>query len=243
MNTYGVIPSGYRTGCLPRTTKPGEFCPLFGSRIRVIPRSDWATYTGKISLRHFVREILNQGRVGSCASESSTQSLMIIRAFAGLPHVSLNPYFVYNTVCGGRDQGSTIDSNLKFLREVGVPPISIWPRDKGWQTRPSEEAIEAAKDFRILEFYDISTIEEMVTALFLGFPVVYGANGHAVVKVEHLNDREGLDVNSWGTDWGDGGFGVWVPYSTIGSSLRYGAFAVRTSLQNDNLFDVERAAI
>lgn len=243
MSEYCVVPPGHRTGCLPRTTKPGECCPLFGSRIKVIPRSDWATYTGKVSLRPFVREVLNQGRTGSCASEASTQSLMIIRAFAGLPHISLNPYFVYHTVSGGRDQGSTIDSNLKFLREVGCAPISVWSRDQGWQRRPSAEAVEAAKPFRIVEFYEIRTVEEMVTSLFLGFPVVYGANGHAVVKIEHLNDREGLDINSWGTGWGDGGFGVWAPYRTLGSSLQYGAFAVRTSLQNDMLFDVERAAI
>jgi len=374
MSEYCVVPPGHRTGCLPRTTKPGEWCPLFGSRIKVIPRSDWATYTGKVSLRPFVREVLNQGRVGSCfppgtmirlanggekaidnisvldevvtaegnvgkvtqvmarqhndvvlrlcingshhvrctpehpiltqrgyvpagelikgdmvafpkddkclwrrfesveeepydgyvfnlevegdhsyvaegigvhncASESSTQSLMIIRAFAGLPHISLNPYFVYHTVSGGRDQGSTIDGNLKFMREVGCAPISVWPRSQDWQRRPSAEAVEAAKPFRIVEFYEIRTVEEMVTALFLGFPVVYGANGHAVVKIEHLNDREGLDINSWGTGWGDGGFGVWAPYSMLGSSLQYGAFAVRTSLQNDMLFDVERAAI
>ncbi len=238
MTQYCVVPPGFSTGCLPRTTKPGEVCPLFSSRIQTIPRSDWSKYTGKISLRPFVKEIFNQGQVGSCASESAAQSVMITRAFAGVPHVSLNPYFVYNTVSGGRDRGSTLDANLKFMRERGCAPTSVWPRSQGWRARPSAEAIEAAKAFRIIEFYDIMSVDEMVTALFYGFPVVYGANGHAVVKIEHLNIREGLDVNSWGPGWKDGGFGVWAPYSALSSMLRYGAFAVRTSTQNDRLFDV-----
>jgi hypothetical protein len=152
---------------------------------------------------------------------------MVAEVFSGQEFVELNPWFVYHTTSGGRDAGSSIDENLRFVRQYGIAPMSVWGRDKGWRQRPSDEAYDAALEHRIDEFYDITTVKEFVTALLLRMPVVWGANGHSVLKVEHLNDREGLDLNSWGSDWGDGGFGVWAPYRSI--TWQYGAFAIRTT--------------
>jgi len=221
-----VIPPGKATGCLPRNTRFGQTCPIFGERIKVIPQAEWKDYVGQISLRPFVKQVLDQDGVGSCATESTTQGVMSGRVFAGLPFVLLNPWFIYYTTSGGRDQGSSIDDNLAFVREHGIAPESVWPRSKGWRTKPSAEAVEAAKEFKIAEFYDIASIEEMVSALLLGYFVVYGSKGHSVLKVEHLDDSKGLDVNSWSTSWGDGGFGVWATYREV--NWAYGAFAIRT---------------
>lgn len=228
MSTYHAdnpLPPGKARGCLPRRSKFGSVCPIFRERIDVLTDAEIKELTGKITLRHFC-DVLDQDGGGSCASESSTEAEMVGRAYTGLPRVILNPWFVYNAVRYGRDGGSTIDDNLAFIREHGVAPESVWPRSKGWEATPSAEAKAAALDFRIEEFYDIETTRECVSALLLGHPVVYGADGHALCKIEHLNDREGLDCNSWGTSWGDGGFGVWVPYNRIGWG--YGMFAVRT---------------
>jgi hypothetical protein len=235
----GVIPVTKRGGCLPRITKPGQWCPLFGSSIKVIPKNQWGDYAQQISLKPFVRNVYNQKQVGSCASESTNQSVAIGMAKAGLSDVLFNPYGMYHFVNGGRDQGSSIDANLKFAREFGCFPESVWSRSNGWQRKPSEEAMEAAKMYRILEFYDIQSIEEFVTALLMGFPVVYGANGHAVCAVEHLENKQApLIVNSWSTDWEDNGFGVWVNYASLRRNLSYGAFAVRTTTQNQPLFNL-----
>jgi hypothetical protein len=225
-NSSMAIPPGKAMGCLPRKSKVGAVCPVFADHFEEIPESEWANYAGKISLRPFVKTVLDQDGVGSCAAESSTQSVMIGRAFAGLPHVVLNPWAVYHTTSGGRDQGSSIDDNLQYLREHGCPPESAWPRSKGWQAKPSAEAMELAKNFRIVEFYDITTRAQMVTCLLKGWPVVYGSKGHAVCKVEYLDPTKALDINSWATSWGDGGFGVWAKFSEI--NWQYGAFAVRT---------------
>ncbi len=234
---YGIVPPGFRTGCLPRQSKPGEWCPLFSSRIRPIPQDQWAALAQEITLRPHVKNVYNQGQVGSCASESVCQSVAIGRARANVPDVLFNPYGVYHFVNGGRDQGSTLDANLKFARESGCFPESVWSRSHGWQQRPSEEAIEAAKQHRILEFYDIRSVAEFVTALLVGFPVVYGARGHAVTGTAHLHAQKAPEiVNSWGTRWGDNGFGIWVPYSGLADMLRHGAFAVRTTTQNTPLF-------
>lgn len=224
LRPVGVYPM--RRGCLPRKSRPGELCPMASERIKVIPRDQWADYAQDASLTPFIKTVLDQDGVGSCATESSTGGVMIDLAMAGVPHVELNPWFIYQATSGGRDRGSSIDENLAFIRQYGIAPTSIWPRSKGWSTTPSEEAFAAALEFRIEEFYDIASIDEMVSALLLGFPVIYGADGHSVCKVQHLDDTKGLDLNSWGTSWGDNGLGVWASYRAVNWS--YGAFAIRT---------------
>lgn len=225
-NTTNVVfPKGRKPLCLPRKTSFGRCFAPASEKIKLIPRSKWAEYAGRISLRPFVKTILDQDGVGSCATEASGQSVMVARALAGLPHVDLNPWFIYQKTSGGWDRGSSIDENLEFILKNGIAPESVWPRDKGWQTKPSDAAYEAALAFRDIEVFDIASIDEMVSALLTGCAVVYGSKGHAVVKIEHLDDDKGLDVNSWGTDWKDGGFGVWASYRAVNFS--YGAFAVR----------------
>ena len=56
-----------------------------------------------------------------------------------------------------------------------------------------------------------------------GFGILYGCKGHAVVRI-------GLDIdlNSWGSDWGDKGVGQWATDREIQRELSwYGAWALR----------------
>lgn len=213
-------------GCLKRKEPPGTFCSLAREKIKLIPRQEWAGLAAKMreeqaNLRRYVKTILDQDGVGSCATESTTQSVMVARAIAGLPHVLLNPWFIYHTTSHGRDQGSSIDENLAFARDNGIAPEVIWPRSKGWKAEPSAEAKEAAKEFRIAEFFDVLSTDEAGSALVSGWSIVYGAKGHSVLKIEY-----DLDANSWGTGWEDEGFGLWCALERI--DFRYGTFATRT---------------
>lgn len=219
-------PSGHPTfGCLPRKSHPGKWCAMAADKIPLVPEADWDALAAQITLRPYVKAVLDQDGVGSCACEAVAAAVMIGRALAGLPHVLLNPLFIYHTTSGGVDQGSSIDENLAFVRENGIAPESVWPRSMGWRAKPSAEAVEAAKAFRIYEFYDIATIAEMVSGEVKAFPVVHGAQGHAICAVAHKGTYP-LIVNSWGSDWEDGGFGRWTDYRNINWS--YGSFAVRT---------------
>jgi hypothetical protein len=227
--TQLIIPPGKKTGCLPRASRPGQWCSLFGERIPVIPVAQWGDLIGEVELRSCVSKIKDQDGVGSCATESTSQAVEIVRQVEGQPWVELNPWSIYWNTSGGSDNGSSIDENLVYARDYGICPESIWPREKGWKAKPSAEALTAAKEYRIVEFYDVGTTEEIGTALLLGFPVVFGWQGHSCVLTQLLTVTTAEYANSWAPSWGDNGFGS-IKLSAI--NFQYGAWALRTATIN-----------
>ena len=217
-------------GCLPRNSRFAEKCRPAADRVPLVPENQWDAIAGQLGqgLRPYAKKILYQNGVGSCATESTTQGVMVSRAFAGLPFVLLNPLFIYFHTSGGRDNGSSIDDNLEFVKEFGIAPESVWPRSKGWRTKPSPEAYAAAKAFRIEEYWDVASIAEMVSTLLLPEPVVFGADRHSVLAVAHKGSYPEV-ANSYDVDWGDQGFGKWCSYAKI--NWGYGAFALRVVRQ------------
>lgn len=219
-----IIPDGCRTGCLPRSSKFGDVCKLAADGIELIPRDQWKDLIGTVSLRPCVRQILDQDGAGSCATESTTQSEMIGREVAGLPFVLLNPWSIYRVTSGGRDNGSSIDENLVFARDTGILPEAYWPRSKGFRATPPDGWEKVAARYRIDEFFDIGSIDEVGSALLRGFAVVFGWSGHSCIMTRLLSTITAEYANSWG-DWGDQGFGK-INLNSI--NFGYGAFATRS---------------
>lgn len=225
---------GRKAGCLllPSSAKSNRFCRSASTAIEIIDPADWPSLIdaqGRINMNHMVPYVLDQDGVGSCAAESSTGGLLIQRNFSGQQLVRLNPYSLYHFSGGGRDMGSNIDTNLKYLREQGVCPIDLWPRSKGYRLRPSAEAMEAAKLFRIVEFYDIRNKVEFGSALLQGLVVVYGRSGHAICAVYLKSVNRIIYLNSWG-NWGNEGRGE----ESLGVvNWGYGAYAIRTVAHDD----------
>lgn len=212
-------------GCLPRKQLYGTY-PKAEDRIELIPEDEWENLAKNITLRPRVKAIKDQNGYGACASYASVLAVEIARELAGYPYVELNPLTVYGRVNGGRDAGSSIDENLRFIMENGVVPASMWPESKGWRENPPEECWEAAQEYKIEEFYDIATNAEFVSALLRGFPVVFGARGHALCSIAYK--REYPEVgNSWAVSWGDEGFGKWVSWNGINTG--YGMWCARVA--------------
>ncbi len=218
-------------GCLPRRSRFGECCRPLADVIEIIPREQWAGLIGTVNLRPKVRQILDQGSAGSCATESTTQAAMVIREVVGQPFELLNPWSIYHWTSGGSDSGSSIDDNLQHAREYGILPESYWPRSKGWRADPPDGWKDVAKAYRVDEFYDIANTEQVGTALLLGFPVVFGWQGHSCVLTGLLTTTTAEYANSWG-DWGDEGFGT-IKLSSI--NFGYGAFSVRTAVSSGGI--------
>ena len=169
------------------------------------------------------RYTLDQDGVGSCGAEGATGGKAALDERQGLPEIVYNPFFVYQTTSGGRDNGSVIGHNVEFLRDHGVCPEEVWPRSKGWRAEPSSEAKRIAKFFTLKEFFYVETINEFVSALLQGFDIVAGYTGHAIVFNRYMKRRKVRYKNSWG-NWGDNGFGT---LSVSDIRFSYGAYAYK----------------
>ena len=226
-----IIPPGQKTGCLPRSTKVGAACPLFGEKIKVLSEADIrdaiaARKAAGISNRKWVDEILSQGSVGSCATEALAQGVKTRKKMSGRDCPTLSPWFVYYHTSGGVDRGSSIDENLAFARDTGIPSMEVWPRSKGWRTKPSEAAYADALNNRVYEFYDTTTIQEVRTALVNDFIIEFGHDGHAELMTDLVEYGGGDVVNSWSKNWEDGGWHA-KPFPLSRINFLYGCFAFR----------------
>jgi C1A family cysteine protease len=126
---------------------------------------------------------------------------------------------------------------------VGEPPPA-WPYDtEAFAEKPPQSCYEDAKTHRVLKYYSVTqNLADMQGCLTEGYPFVFGftvytsfetddvkntgivpmpksgervVGGHAVLAVGYNDDtRMFLCRNSWGTDWGQGGY-FEMPYAYL----------------------------
>jgi C1A family cysteine protease len=140
------------------------------------------------------------------------------------------------------DSGAYIRSGLQAVKIYGVCSESIWAYDiSKFDDRPSEEAYTDAKTRTISKYTRLMNSEDIVRSLDNNMPVVIGVDvfdsflsltkEDSVVKVPTTNDKLSgghamcvvgynlennmfLLKNSFGTDWGDGGY-CWMPFDYL----------------------------
>ena len=227
-------PQGF-TGCQERTWDVGANprFPVWGQveDLRKIPREEWV----ECSLRHKVWEVCDQASQNSCCPTATRGAAQLLREINGQKRVRLSQGSLYNQIAGGRDQGANIMDALTAMMDVGMTPDS-YIDEYDWQGRdyPKDWKTEAAK-YRILEASECPSFDEMLSAVQIGFPVVFGVNwagggGHAICCVGKKKSGSSWlaeILNSWGTSYGDGGFG-YLTERDCKAITNYGAFAIRS---------------
>lgn len=144
----------------------------------------------------------------------------------------------------GTDSGAQIRDGIKVIVREGVCPESEWPYDiSRFAEKPSARAYTEASHDRISSYFRLpqSTLQ-LKACLADGFPFVFGFSvfsslesesvartgiiplpqpgdsligGHAVACVGYDDDRHLFTIrNSWGSNWGDSGYG-YLPYSYL----------------------------
>ena len=155
-----------------------------------------------------------------------------------------SPAAIYNRLRnfdGNCDNGTSISAALSLLKDEGAPPLSLFPySENNCSRRPDPTVARAASQFRIRGWraIDQGKLDDVKGQLYAGNPVVFGLNisqsfhrvrgtaiyddveaprqgGHAMVLVGYDESRQAFKlINSWGTRWGDEGFG-WVSYRAV----------------------------
>ncbi|MGZ8218755.1 C1 family peptidase [Methylomagnum sp.] len=157
------------------------------------------------------------------------------------PAHQFSPAFIYNQV-KARDchSGSAISNALQLLKDTGAAPLAEFPYDDDDCSRqPDAELVTAAARYRIDDWRTVDTdkLDDLKGQIAIGNPVIFGMDvsdsfedldddiyndltsprtgGHAMVLVGYSEPRRAFKlINSWGTRWGDGGFG-WVSYAAF----------------------------
>ena len=139
-----------------------------------------------------------------------------------------------------KDQGAHIRDCFDVLSRYGVCDEYLWPYDETKvNTSPSLMAQRQALGHKIHSYYRIDAtgddrLDQIVSALRANHPVVFGTNieqsfealasntpvgppkgatvgGHCMVCVGFSSSKGFIVKNSWGPNWGDGGFAFFTP--------------------------------
>lgn len=182
-----------------------------------------------VNLRQFAR--IKDQTGPSCASNGIVGAYESLLRFSGLDCPSLSAASIFAFV--GGPGGSSIQDNVDRITQVGCVPETLWPSDKIYGRKPAGFDAEAPK-YRLRACEFVPDFDTGTWLLFRGRPLFFGVNwgggGHAIWACRvywHTAKGWGWEIaNSWGTDWGDAGFGV-LYESQISSGIkrRYGAAA------------------
>lgn len=207
-----------------------------------IPKPEWKESENSL---FGVLRVSDQDGVGECAAAATAGAIEDSRLMAGLEQVELSAGDLYRRVCGGRDQGSLPEDNLKELMANGILPEAMCPFTD-WK-RNYDSTGETRGLYRGTEAWLLPTVEHIFTAVMMGFPVVGGywhynsdptdsegwmtkpggrRGGHSVRfrDVVKRNGTWGLRFpNNWTVRWGVNGFGI-LPETRIAEGLQSFAF-------------------
>jgi|ERR1700694_2362299 len=158
----------------------------------------------------------------------------------------------------GTDAGAEIRDGIKTVVAQGYCPETDWAYDinRFTETPPTVAYTNASKD--LVKLYQKVTVDttSIMSALALGYPVIVGftvydsflnagngdipmpvlsegvQGGHAVIVVGYdQTTRKFKFENSWGTSWGNNGYGT-LPFEYLGSAAYGGDYWIVTGDQS-----------
>jgi hypothetical protein len=157
------------------------------------------------------------------------------------PEHQFSPAYIYNQLNGGQDNGTRYVDALNLIVDQGVATLARMPySDRDFLTQPSAAARQEASEFKAKAWKNANGVLDAKAALANRLPVfmviqlvsdihglrgpdaVYNTfngafeGGHGVAAVGYDDNRYGgafKIMNSWGREFGDGGY-FWMPYTT-----------------------------
>lgn len=169
------------------------------------------------------------------------------------PSAQFSPAFIYNQIRRSQDcnGGTMLPDALNLVLRGGAAPLSDFPyTPHACTAMPSAAVRQRARHFAIADWRRVDTRDQLEVKEYVaaGIPVMIGMRvdepfmrlrgpvtynrysgvplgGHALLVVGYDDGRDAFRViNSWGTSWGDGGFG-WISYGAFRQAVLEGYIA------------------
>jgi len=162
-----------------------------------------------------------------------------------VPNHQFSPSWLYNQINGGVDFGSSPSDAMALLVSKGADTLSSFPYVNGdVTTQPTAGSLEHASHFYAKSWSTLAVSEASFKNILAGHNIIViafevlpdydGLNGstnavydsdagssrggHANVIIGYNDTMHAFRImNSWGTGWGDGGYG-WIDYSFINNA-------------------------
>jgi len=179
-----------------------------------------------------MKPVRNQGNEGTCVAFATAA----VKESEEFGEEVLSPRFIYDRV-GLPGGGAYPRDAMKVLCDEGICPESCQPYYANVNNRPCDRALELAKPNKIKAYARLTTLEEMKQCLVQNGPFMiavkvtdkwYGigvngviedggnvVGGHAIVFVGYDDNTGMVKIrNSWGTGWGQEGYG-YIKYEML----------------------------
>ena len=196
-------------------------------------------------LRGFCPPIVDQGPYNSCMTNALAAAVAFDLIKAGNPPVPMSRFFLYyncRAVQGNvsSDAGTSMRVGCQSLVNHGICPETEWPYTPAkFAVAPSPSCNADGLVHRIVSYFRLSTLADMLDCLAQGFPFVNGLivyssfrapaggvvpmplatdqrlGGHGVMIVGNIeSDQLFIGRNSYGMGWGNAGYFT-IPYAYL----------------------------
>ncbi len=203
-----------------------------------------ANYAEQIDLRDKSFAIYEQKQIGSSASNAIAAAYEFAMLQKDINFSPSRLFIYYNQRKENNkliaDIGGDIRSGLKSITKYGVCDEKIWPTNiENINLQPSIECYTMAQENKYIKYQRIrQTANQIKTTLSLNIPIIVGISiyesfnnnqnghiempkhtekllgGHCVLLVGYNENKEWIFRNSWGSEWGDNGYG-YLPYEYL----------------------------
>lgn len=227
-HSRGLVPRNYGT----HPVGSYDSIPALAINMPLIPRSEWSARIKErkelnATNQHLRRTrgpggghipALDQNGVGYCWIHSGTMGVMLRRAAANEPFVSLSAFSAGCLIKNYQDRGGWGADGVDFIAKNGVASEEFWPQRsmKRSNDTPAMRAnmalhkiTEGWIDLQAAVYDRNLTVDQMATVLLTGGVVVGDFNwwGHSVILMDWVEIEPGsfgpLGLNSWSDQWGD----------------------------------------
>ena len=206
----------------------------------------------RIDLRKLCSPVENQGNLGSCTAQALVGNLEFLKLKSLKKLIDFSSIFLYYNErvinhSTDTDSGASLRDGIKTLKKLGDCIEELWPYNlEQFTSKPPLSAYKNAKNYQIISYYRLHTLEEMKQTLSSGWPFVFGfavyesfeskktvktgivsmpkkderlLGGHAVLAAGYDDDNKWFIVrNSWGNKCGDQGY-FYLPYKYFSSPV------------------------